>query len=262
MAPFHLCQPGAGASCGACCGMFNLADASRPAVTEVLARQTEAVRPTPRNQAAFSEVARALSAQQPPAMFAEVRVCPLLGFLDVANTRVGCLAHPTQTGGVDLRDCGVYHAALCERFECPSFLWLTDAQARLVRAACPDWFLYSLVVTDVELVRGCLRLIENALGAAIAPDLLALPPAVDAMRALFELRLGPAAERTFGRFVAIADRTPELRTIDYATLDLRTAPEDDVVVCLGGPLSSASDVCSARERVRARVRAVVGALSP
>jgi len=264
MAPFHLCQPGGGPSCGACCGLYNFGDHSREAITQVLARQTDAVAEAPRTQEAFHAVARASRALQPPPAFAQVRVCPLLGFLDRSRTKVGCLAHPLQNGGVDLRDCGVYTADVCETFECPSFIWLTDAQARLVRAACPDWYLYGLVITDVELVRGTLRLLEDTLAHPVDPDaLIASETALDAVHALFSLKetaRDTAGGDSFGRFVPDPEGEPLLRTIDYAGLGARTAPEDDLVLCLGMATRTAEALRDARASVRARLDAVAAAL--
>ncbi|MCI0569359.1 MAG: hypothetical protein L0Y66_01275 [Myxococcaceae bacterium] len=262
----HLCQPGGGASCGACCGLYNFRDHSRASLSRALARQTAVVRGVPRNAEAYRAVAAQLKEERAPALFPLVRVCPLLGFLDADHTRVGCLAHPLVTGGVDLRDCGVYTAETCERFTCPSFGWLTDAQARLVRAACPDWYLYGLVITDVELVRGCLKLVEMERAAPVDPDALcARPEALEAVRALFSLKEtapGRDADMTvFGRFgPADAEGEPSLRTLDYAALGTHAAPEDDVVLCLGYAPESAQVLEEARALVRRHVQRIARAL--
>ncbi|HYI01251.1 hypothetical protein, partial [Hyalangium sp.] len=183
---FHLCQPGQGASCGACCGLYNFRDHSRAALTERLAEQTSQLQDIPKEREAWLDAARNLvESRRDAPLFPAVRVCPLLGFLDDAQRTVGCLGHPKVTGGVDLRDCGVYRASICETFTCPSFGWLEDAQARLVHAACADWYLYGLVITDVEFVRGCLRLVERELGGPARPDVMMARPAVlDAVRRL------------------------------------------------------------------------------
>lgn len=262
--PFHLCQPGAGASCGACCGLYNLAGHSRRSVAAALERRTQALRGVARTQEAYRAAAEALRAGDEPPLFAAVRVCPLLGFLDEARTRVGCLAHPAVTGGPDLRGCGAYNAHTCQTFECPSFLWLSAAQARLVRAACPDWYLYGLVVTDVELVRGCLRLVEDELGGAVDPDVLvANPRALEAMRALFALReKAPGREESgavFGRFDPDGAGDGALRMLDYAKLGCSAAAEDDVVLCLGYAPEGAGELVAARKLVRERVCAVAAA---
>ena len=267
---FHLCQPGGGASCGACCGLYNFRDHSRPALQARLQRHTQALATVAREPAAYSAAARELAAQERGgALFPAVRICPLLGFLPQepgsAAPRVGCLAHPKVTGGVDLRDCGVYRAEVCETFTCPSFGWLSDAQARLVQAACADWYLYGLVITDVEFVQGCLRLLAWECGQELAPARLqAHPAALAALAALFRLKeeaaRAPEQGGVFGRFRPDAQGEPEMQALDYAALGLHADPADDVVVCLGALPESAAALQAARERVRGRVRSVAAAL--
>ncbi len=263
---FHLCQPGKGASCGACCGLYNFRDHSRAALTRRLTAQTERLSRTPHTPEAYAEAARELTANRDaPALFPIVRVCPLLGFLDAEHQRVGCLGHPMVTGGTDLRDCGVYRATICETFTCPSFGWLTDAQARLVQAACADWYLYGLVITDVEFVRGCLKLLEWELGGPASPDVLReRPESLAAMRRLFALKeTAPGRDSqaaVFGRFAHDAEGEPTPRSLDYAALGTRAAPEDDVVLCLGYTPSSAPELLAARDLVRDHVRAVAATL--
>ncbi|XXF78895.1 hypothetical protein P2318_03810 [Myxococcaceae bacterium GXIMD 01537] len=263
---FHLCQPGGGASCGACCGLYNFQEHSRAALTARLTAQTEHVGPLPKTPEAYGEAARAmLAARRTAPLFPAVRVCPLLGFLDEGRTRVGCLGHPLVTGGPDLRDCGVYRADICETFTCPSFGWLTDAQARLVQAACADWYLYGLVITDVEFVRGCLKLLEWELGGPA--DLTALrtrPEALAAVRRLFALKETAPQRGThaavFGRFTRDTGGEPVSRTLDYAGLGAHAAPEDDVVLCLGYVPERLESLTAARTLVREHVRAVAQAL--
>lgn len=264
--PFHLCQPGGGASCGACCGLYNFKDHARESVAAALARRTEALRGLPRTMAAYRAAAEPLRAGDEAPLFPSVRVCPMLGFLDEARSRVGCLAHPAVTGGIDLRDCGVYNAHTCQTFECPSFLWLDAGQARLIRAACPDWYLYGLVITDVEFVRGCLRLLGDELGGAVDPDrLVTNPAALAAVRALFALKeTAPGRGEhgpVFGRFDPDGSGDGALRTLPYARLGLQAAPEDDVVLCLGYAPERPEALLQARALVREHVRAVAAALA-
>lgn len=263
---FHLCQPGKSASCGACCGLYNFREHSRAALTERLVEQTSRVRPLPTTPEAYAAAARALTeARREPPLFPAVRVCPLLGFLDEAHTRVGCLGHPKVTGGPDLRDCGVYRADICETFTCPSFSWLTDAQARLVQAACADWYLYGLVITDVEFVRGCLKLLEWEVAAPVDPDALASRPAsLEAVRRLFALKETAPGRGShaavFGRFTRDEEGEPVSRTLDYAGLGAHAAPEDDVVLCLGYVPESLDSLLAARALVREQVLAVARTL--
>lgn len=265
--PFHLCQPGGRVSCGACCGLYNFRDYSRAAVTGSLARHTERLAATERTPQAFHATARALKAEDPSPLFTQVRVCPMLGFLDSERTRVGCLAHPKVTGGPDLRDCGVYSASVCEQFECPSFLWLDEAQATWVREASPDWYLYGLVVTDVEFVRGCLKLISDALVAPVPMQRLwSVPAALEASTRLFALKEVATGRddgaAVFGRFDPNGTGDADLRTIDYARLGVSPAAEDDVVLCLGYAPKSAEALGEKRRMVAERIAAVVTAIRP
>ncbi len=263
--PFHLCQPGGRASCGACCGLYNFQDFSRDALTASLNRHTEAVAGQEKSLERYHQLAREQRALDAPPLFTKVRVCPMLGFLDEGRSKVGCLAHPKVTGGPDLRDCGVYSSQVCESFECPSFLWLDEAQAVWIREACPDWYLYGLVVTDVEFVRGCLRLVSDLLAGPVPMRrLVEEPAALAASTALFQLKehapgrdLGGAV---FGRFDPDGTGEASLRTIDYRALGIRPAPEDDVVLCLGYSGKSVDELTAAREVVREKVSALALAL--
>lgn len=263
--PFHLCQPGGGASCGACCGLYNFRDHSRAALTRALDRRTDEIRDLEKTPDAYRAAARRLRRWDRDPLFPPVRLCPLLGFVDEERTRVGCLAHPAVTGGVDLRDCGAYDARTCESFECPSFIWLRPAQARLLRAALPDWYLYGLVITDVEFVRSCIKLLEAELGGPADLDaLIEKPPALEAMRALLSLKEdAPGRSRDgmiFGRFARDDLGEPVPRILEYEELGAEAAPEDDVVLCLGYEPADRAELEQARTWIRDRVRAVARAL--
>jgi len=269
--PFHLCQPDPGnpgpdASCGACCGLYNFPaqHRTRAALTRALARRTDAVAELPPAPEAWKKAARALRRWEESPLFPPVRLCPLLGFLDPARTKVGCTAHPSRHGGVDLRDCGAYDAKTCQSFECPSFLWLDAGMARLVRAACPDWYLYGLVVTDVELVRGLLQLVSRALGEPAKADRLREnPAALVAVSSFFELKERaperPPEGALFGRFAADDLGEPVPRVLDYEKLRREAAPEDDVVLCLGYDPVDGAALDRARALVRRHVEVVVAA---
>lgn len=255
----NLCQPGGGASCGACCGLYNFRDHARETVAAQLRSHTRVLAQTPRTAEAYSAAARALKTAQPAPAFADVRVCPLLGFLDPDEARVGCLAHPLQTFGTDLRDCGVYKAEICESFECPSYLWLSADEAALIREACPDWYLYGLVITDVDFVRAIFRLLAARVGEEVkASRLIGDPAAVAALARVFALK-GSGADRDgiFGRFAPEADGQPGLRTLDYRALEASAAPEDDLVLLVGYAPKCADEL----ESVRALIRKVIGALA-
>jgi hypothetical protein len=195
-----LCQHG-GASCGACCGLYNRHDLSRQAAAADLRRNTAALAEVPRTAAAFRAVAARRTRELPARLFPSVRNCPLLGYLDAEESRVGCLAHPAATGGPDLRACGVYDVITCDAFLCPSHAYLTEEEAALATAA-GDFYLYGLVVTDAAFLQAVLHGIAAGAGRRPAAADLAHPPFRRALEQLLALKeeLAPGSEGHFGAF--------------------------------------------------------------
>jgi hypothetical protein len=255
-----LCQRDA-ASCGACCGLYNRADLRRPAIRAQLARRTRALAAAPRTPEAFAAVARALAAEAPAPLFPSVRVCPLLGFLDEAGTRVGCLAHPLATGGPDLRDCGVYDVRTCDGFFCPSHAWLSEEEAELAAEACGDWYLYGLVVTDVPFLRACLEALARGAGGRVERRHLADVAFRAALRRLLALKeeLAPGSEGLYGAFRPAPDGGEAPRAIDYAALGREGSRYDALLTCAGADPRSGNDLDRLEGEVRRRVDAAVAA---
>ena len=233
-------------------------DLSRPAAHAVLLRRTEAFARAPRTPEAFRAAAARLAAAEEPALFPSVRICPLLGYLDEARTRVGCLAHPLATGGVDLRDCGAYDASTCASFLCPSHGWLTGPEAALAADLCAgDPYLYGLVVTDVPFVRASLAAVAALTGAAVelrhVGD-LAFRVALQRLLALKE-ELAPGSDGLFGAFRAGPDGEPLPRSIDHASLGRNASPYDAILTCVGADPRSGNDLDALEAELRRRLEA-------
>ena len=234
------CQPGGGASCAACCGLYTAQPATRADLAALLKRRTQTFRGLTPTREAFAQSARALLADERSAtsgrMVDAVGLCPLAGFLDRDGTLVGCLGHPRSTGGPDLRDCGSFGALTCEAFGCDTARdALSREERELVRDACGDWFLYGLVITDREFVRACL----SAARAAAARELrLSSAAARRCLRPLFLLK--EEAPRVFGeRGKAVP-----------------TSAEERVLLAAGIPFGA-----EATDKVRALAREAVAALA-
>jgi hypothetical protein len=166
-----------------------------------LARHTRALARVERTPAAFNEAVARLEVDAPEPLFPSIRVCQLLGFLDDAETRVGCLAHPKATGGVDLRACGVYDVETCEAFLCPSHAVITERMAAIVEGST-DAYLYGLVATDGPFVRAVLEGLAEATGRTVEPADLRDRAFAAALRRLFAVKeaLAPGSDGLFGAF--------------------------------------------------------------
>ncbi len=258
-----LCQR-ATASCGACCGLYNRRDHGHAAIRAELARRTRALQAVPRTPEAFRAAAAALGPGGPEPLFPSVRVCPLLGFLDEAGTRVGCLAHPRATGGPDLRDCGAYDASVCETFLCPSFAFLSEEEAALAETATGDFHLYGLVVTDVPVLRACLGAVADGAGARVERRQLDAPPFRAALRRLLALKeeLAPGSEGLFGAFAPAPDGGEVPRRIDYAAMGRAGSRYDAILTCAGADPRSGNDLDRLEAEVRRRLDACVAAFPP
>jgi hypothetical protein len=219
--------------------------------------RTRALAGVPRTAAAWRAAAASLAARAAPPLFPSVRVCPLFGFLDEEETRVGCLAHPAATGGADLRDCGVYDASTCDLFLCPSHAFLSEEEADLTAEACDDWRLYGLVVTDVPFLRACLAAAAARAGARVERRHLAQPPFRAAFRRLLALKeeLEPGSEGVFGAFRPGPRGEEVRRSIDYPALGRAASPYDEILLCVGADPRSGNDLDALEEEVRRRLDA-------
>ncbi|MCK9230621.1 MAG: hypothetical protein M0Q23_07585 [Syntrophales bacterium] len=186
----HLCQPGPGMSCGACCGLYNYRDSSREALAHRLEQRTSLFRKKVRDRRDLEPFAsRIQSIESQEKRYEVIYCCEYLGYLDETRRRVGCLLHPFQNGGTDLRDVSFYGRDLCDGHFCPSYHFLTRAEQRAVVNALDDWYLYGLVITDIDLVKEYFRFIAEGLGEMPDPEGLARGPLHDLVRRFFSFKV-------------------------------------------------------------------------
>ncbi len=261
-AALPLCQRPE-ASCGACCGLYNRRDHRRAAIAETLRRRTRALRGAAPTAEAFAAAARELEASEPAPLFPSVRVCPLLGFLDEGERRVGCLGHPAATGGPDLRDAGAYDARTCEAFLCPSHAFLGEEEAAIAAAACAgDGWLYGLVVTDVPFLRAALGAVAERAGRRVEARHLEDGRVRAALRSLLSLKeeLAPGSDGLYGAFRPGDGGEPVPREIDYGALERERSAHDAILLCVGADPRSGNDLDLLEAEVRGRLEACARAL--
>jgi len=260
-----LCQPDSGKSCGACCGIYNYADSSQRALTVRLRRRTERFRASVRGEADLAAFSSWVHRVEDPARRFEVNhCCEFAGFLDGALRRVGCLLHPAQNDGVDLREASFYGRELCAGHRCPSDHFLTPAEKRMVIYLLEDWYLYGLCLTDIDLVKHYFRLLADRLGECPDPERFRHESVRAVARDFFHFKIrwpyrSPETNR-FGRFYF--DGTQHLiRPIDYEGIGCERSPLDGVFLSLASRFRNEGELRRAEERIGAVVDRCVAAYS-
>lgn len=167
-----LCQPDGQKSCGACCGLYNYVDSSRQALTCRLSARTKRFREMVKEPADIERFARAtFAAEDFQKRYEVIYCCEYLGFLDEEEKKVGCLVHPLQNNGVDLRTVSFYGQELCAGHICPSHHFISVSGQNILLKIIDDWYLYGLCLTDIDLVVNYFRLLADRLGRELKPTL-------------------------------------------------------------------------------------------
>ena len=140
--------------------------------------------PNPEGLSAYRQRAQML--HHSPPLSREIYRCDFLGFVDEEERRVGCLLHPSLWGE-DLRDVSPYGRKLCAEHLCLSHTYLSEAEKGVVIRVLDDWYLYGLVITDLDFVRESLRILADGIGHAVKPQHLE-PTLRDALRRFFSFK--------------------------------------------------------------------------
>ncbi len=165
-----LCQPDARKSCGACCGLYNYVDSSSPSLTQRLRSRTKRFHELVKSPDDLKLYSRqTLDAEDFQKRYEVIHCCEYLGFLDEEEKKVGCLLHPMQNSGVDMRDVSFYGQELCAGHLCPSHYFIPLSQSKILLKIIDDWFLYGLVLTDIDLVTKYFQLIADRVGSELKP---------------------------------------------------------------------------------------------
>ncbi len=237
----HLCQPDAHTACGTCCGMYNVAGATREQIESLLRHRTAGFEAScdvadGSSLDAFCEAGCA--AEAPDKLLGLLRNCPFLGVLDPRSGRVGCLVHPEVTEGADGREHGVYDLATCRDYLCAAYTVLSVEERRFVIAACTgDSYLYGLVLNDVALIRGLFEGVAEVTGGYPRGRRLFVAEVVAAARAFFELKVDwewadPEAG-IIGAYLPNGESDVMRRVIDYEAIGALESRFDTILRSLG-----------------------------
>ena len=163
----NLCQPDDKKSCVACCGMYNVGDATRETLQAKLERRTRLFADTDRSVQSLIEFESFIGKTEANKPLVEtIHVCEFVGFVDQYHRTPGCMLHPNAPGnaGIDLRGLCHYGSLACKTFYCPACESIDPLLAQLLVDLVDDWHLYGLVITDVDFMNSLLYLLRSRVG--------------------------------------------------------------------------------------------------
>jgi hypothetical protein len=186
--PVMLCQPDKNKSCAACCGLYNRHDHSRHAIESILKIQTEYFQEAKKSDALLKNQKQCQKHITNKKLFDTIYNCEFVGYIDHDHKRIGCLLHPASNTGEDLRHYGFYGTKTCSEHFCPSYANLTTTEQKAVVQVSGDWYLYGLVITDIDLVKEFFKQVQDRIGDNIKGKHLQSPAVADALHDFFSLK--------------------------------------------------------------------------
>ena len=258
----HLCQPDAGKSCGACCGLYNYADSTRASLVGRLRARTARFHAEVRgieDLPAFSGQIR--QAEDQAKRYEVIYCCEYAGFLDPQEKRVGCLLHPSVHGGADLRDVSFYGRELCVGHFCQSYHYISRQEKLALLHIFDDWYRYGLCLTDIDLVKAYFRLISDGVCETPAPEKFRNGPLREAARRFFDFKLtwpfrSPAVNR-LGKYYFDGSQYM-IKHIDYEKLGCERSRFDGIFLSLSSEFKSREDVAAAERLIQASIDEFIG----
>ncbi len=263
----YLCQVNGKVSCGACCGLYNVADTSRTSLTAMLKHRSEQFRGTPRTVAAIDDFARMVQETEPQQRpFPQFHHCPFIGLIGEGEQRAGCLLHPLGqgNGGVDFRGLSYYGGLACRTYFCPSTHTLPARFKLLLRTCMDDWYAYGLIVTESALLKAVFHRLEAMLSRPLAPTLFEENPhAMQRLVELLRLKIDwphrpPEADTPCHHF--FLDAGYEKPAIDYAALGVPASTLDEILIELVSAFNKPEELTDAETRIEMALASVTAAL--
>ncbi|UCF94183.1 MAG: hypothetical protein JSW39_08500 [Desulfobacterales bacterium] len=189
----YLCQIRENISCGACCGLYNVADASQEALVSMLTCRTETFARVSRTMdaiLAFRQEIEDREVQTRP--YPQFHHCPYIGWVGQKRSRVGCLLHPLAQGnhGVDFRGLSYYGGMACRVYFCPAYHRLPAVPKEIIREVSTDWYRYGLIITETAMLTAFFEELERRLGRKLSrDDIVANEKAAEVLTQFLDLKL-------------------------------------------------------------------------
>jgi hypothetical protein len=260
--PIHLCQPDNSKSCGACCGLYNWEDYSRKTLTALLETNTRLFFSFGEKPDIYSYQRLQSETVAQQKLCETIYNCEFLGFINKEQTRIGCLLHPCLHHGDDLRDCSFYGAEMCAGHFCPSYSYLTGSEQAAAATVLDDWYLYGLIVTDIDFVKEFFTVVQNRLGDCLNPERFAEPAVKNALHNYFQLKERwkfAAAKNRLGKYY-FSRAEYHLARIDYEKeWKIKPSRFNKFFLSLASEFSTEAEVAEAERIVEEKINALVTA---
>lgn len=254
-----LCQPDSGKSCGACCGLYNYVDSSREALTQRLRARTKRYHETVKSPDDLPRYAdETFAVEDFSKRYEVIYCCEYLGFLDAEEKKVGCLVHPLQNGGVDMRTVSFYGQDVCAGHLCPSHHFIPRSQQLILLKIIDDWFLYGLCLTDIDLVVTYFRLIADRAGRELKPDVFNDPALRTIALEYFHWKttwpFRSAESNRLGKYYFDGSQYM-ISHIDYEKFGREISPLNAILLSLSSEFHTADELAAAERMIWANIEA-------
>jgi hypothetical protein len=255
--PLHLCQPDNTKSCGACCGLYNFEDHSRETLTALLHQRTELFFSSGEKPAPAAYQNKAWAIPTPPKLCETIHNCEFLGFVDKEAKRVGCMLHPVLHQGRDLRACSFYGAELCDNHFCISYSSLAPVEQKAVICSLDDWYLYGLVLTDIDFVKSFFSHVQNRMGDSVKSKKLDNDKVQNILRNYFELKETwefSSNDSRLGKYY-FSQAEYRIARIEYEKhLHMRPSRFDTIFVSLASGFKREGEVLAAESEIDEKIK--------
>jgi hypothetical protein len=260
----YLCQANKKVSCGACCGLYNVADPSYESMMEILTWRTDTFSRINRNMdtiLAFKEEVEDREPQERP--FPEFHHCPYIGLIGKEFSRVGCLLHPLldENKGIDFRGLSFYGGMACRVYFCPTHYHLPAAFKEIVRETARNWYAYGLVITETKLLNTIFEEVENCLNRPlIKNDILKNKNTFEAVRKILDLKINwPFRRRSSSgpTNYFFEDQLYSRPPVNYETIGDSVSRHDTMLQELESHFHSAKDLKAAENLIDRLINKVI-----
>lgn len=232
----YLCQVDDRISCGACCGLYNVADPSYEHLSDMLKRRTLLYENTPRTYDALEDFAKTITAtenQNRP--YPDFHHCPYIGLIGENRQRPGCLLHPLgdKNNKTDFRGLSHWGGFACASYFCPTCHDVPARFKEILKACAEDWYTFGLFATESDCLMSYFEWIEQELGRELDPSkVLNKVPFTSAVKEFLTLKKtwlyrSPGYNRLGNYF--FKDNLYPRETIDYQAFGVY-APRSDLIL--------------------------------